>query len=139
MNDFSRKKPLGYVEFTMDGDTFAAVDVAPGLSILNVSRINEAKNLGKVELIMDFLDQVLVPESAERFAARLKDPTNPITIDQCAAVAVHLVEDVYVTDRPTQGPSQSRNGSDATEASSTDGASPTTDPEASEPSTRRIL
>ncbi len=137
MRDFSRSKPLERVDFTIDGDVFHAVGVAPAMAILNVSRINEAKDMGKVEVIMSFLDQVLEEESAERFAARLTDRMNPITIDQCASVAIYLIEEVYVTERPTKGPLPSQNGSESTGRSSTDGAQLTgTTPELK---SRRVL
>lgn len=137
MRDFSRKQELDWYEFTIDGENFKAVLVPPAMAILNVSRINDAKNLGKIEIIMEFLDRVLDDESAVRFAARLSSKTDPITIDQCAEVAVHLIEEVYVTDRPTRGPSGSQNGFASTGPSSTDGAQPEgTTPE---PQSRRVL
>lgn len=137
MADFSRDKPLGYVEFTMDGDTFRAVDVAPGMAVVDVSKINDAKGLARVEIIMGFLDQVLLPESAALLAERLRSAENPADIDQCARAAIWLVENVYVTERPTQGPSSSRNGSEATGQSSTDGAQPTGS--TPEPRAQRVL
>jgi hypothetical protein len=105
--------------------------------MLDVARVNEAKGVEQVTLVMGFLDTVLEPESAKLFAERMKDPHNPIDIDELTQVAVWLVEEVYVSERPTEAPSPSPNGSGSTGPSTTGTAS--TEESTQEPSTRRVL
>lgn len=134
---FTRAKPLEFVEFDIDGEVFRAINIAPAMAVLDVSRVNDAKDLDRVTIIMSFLDQVLEVDSALRFAERLKSAENPITIDEVAAIAVWLVEEVYATERPTEAPSPSPNGSGSTGPSTTDSAS--TEASIPEPKAQRVL
>src|SRR4029077_4778513 len=87
------KKPS--VPFTIDDDTFVAVGAAPAMAVLDVAAVNKATDMDKIRIIMTFLDQVLEPASAERFAERLRSATEPISISQVAEIAVWLMEEVY--------------------------------------------
>jgi hypothetical protein len=111
------------VLFEVDGDEFTAVGVAPAMAILDVGAVNKAEDMDKIRIILEFLDMVLLPESAARFAARLRSSESPISIDQAAKIAVWLMEEVYAPERPTEAPSPSQNGSGSTGQSSTGGAS----------------
>lgn len=122
IKDFTKLNKKENVPFTLDEDTFIAVGVAPAMAILDVAAVNKAADMDKIRIILDFLDQVLLPESAIRFAERLRSSTEPITIDQAASIAVWLMEEVYAPDRPTEALSPSPNGSESTGPSSTDGA-----------------
>jgi hypothetical protein len=120
--DFTKTDKPDNVRFRIDDDEFEAVGTAPAMAILDVSAVNQAKDMDKIRIILEFLDQVLIPASAERFAERLKSSVEPIDIDQAASVAVWLMERVYAPERPTEAPSPSQNGSGSTGPSSTDGA-----------------
>lgn len=137
MKSFTRDKPLGWIEFDIDGEVFKLSSIAPAMAVLDVAKVNKAEDLEKVTIIMTFLDAVMEPDSAARFAARLGSIDNPITIDQATSIAVWAMEEVYASERPTQEASPSRNGSSTTGQSSTD----TAPVEASipEPLTRRVL
>jgi hypothetical protein len=69
--------------------------------------------------IMAMLDELLLPKSAERFAERLKDKVNPITLLQAIEIWKYLVE--QYTGRPTSPSSSSTNGHDDGGTSSTVG------------------
>ena len=120
---FVRSKPLEYVEFDVDGDTFRAASTAPGMAILDAAEVNSAEGVERLRILMRFLDQVLEPASALRFSARLRDPSNPITLEQTAEIAVWLFQEVYGPERPTEAPSPSPDGSGSTGQSTTDTAS----------------
>jgi hypothetical protein len=134
---FTRSRNLDWIEFEIDGEVFKIATVAPAMAVLDVAAVNEAKDLDKLRIIMEFLDVVLEPDSATRFAARLKSQENPITIEQCSDVAVWAMEDLFTTDRPTTAPSPSPNGSETTGPSTTDGAGATVS--TLEPKTQRVL
>jgi hypothetical protein len=119
--DFSRERKPD-VPFTIDGDRFVAVGTPPGMAILDVSAVNKAEDLDKIRIVFDFLDKVLLPESAALFAERLASAEKPIEIEQATDVAVWLVQEKYNKERPTEAPSPSENGSGSTGQSSTDGA-----------------
>lgn len=125
------------VKFQVDDDVFEAVGTAPAMAILDVSAVNQAEGLDKIRTILSFLDQVLVPDSAVRFAERLSSAEAPIDIDQAASIAVWLMEGVYATERPTPAQSPSGTGPESTGQSSTDGAQ--AEGSTQEPSARRVL
>lgn len=137
MKSFSRDKPLEWVEFDIDDEVFKLRSVAPAMAVLDVAKVNQAADLDKIQVIMTFLDQVLEPESAARFAARLSSIENPITIEQATSIAVWAMEDVYATERPTEAPLPSPNGSGSTGPNTTGTAS--TEGLISEPQTQRVL
>jgi hypothetical protein len=123
--DFSRETEMEDVEIKVDGDTFYATGIAPALAVLDMAAVNDAGNVERMKIVMEFLDAVMHEESAERFAARLRSTTNPISVDQAVAIVMWLMEDVYATERPTEGRSPSQDGSATTGPNSTDGARPT--------------
>ncbi len=134
---FTRSKPLGWIEFDVDDDTLLATTVVPGMVLLDVSAVNKAEDMEKLRIIMEFLDHVLHPDSAQLLTDRLRDPKNPLDLEELTSVAIWLVQEVYVTERPTQEASPSQNGSSTTGPSSTDAAS--TPASTQEPSTRRVV
>lgn len=137
MKSFNREKPLEWIEFDIDGEVFKLRSVAPAMAVLDVAKVNQAADLDKIQVIMVFLDQILDSESAERFAARLSSIENPITIEQATSIAVWAMEEVYATERPTEAPSPSQNGSGSIGPSTTDTAS--TGESTPEPQTLRVL
>ncbi len=108
---FTRSKPLGWIEFDVDDDTLLATTVVPGMVLLDVSAVNKAEDMEKLRIIMEFLDHVLHPDSAQLLTDRLRDPKNPLDLEELTSVAIWLVQEVYVTERPTQEASPSQNGS----------------------------
>lgn len=104
------------VTFTLNGEGYEAAADAPGGAILDVAATATDDSLPdgrRAMAIGTFLDAVLLPESAERFADRFRDPTNPITLEQATELLTWLVEEVYVG-RPTARSRPSRPGPRAT-------------------------
>lgn len=137
IKDFTKLNKKENVEFKINEDTFTAVGVAPAMVVLDVSAVNKAEGLDKIRIILEFLDKVLLPDSAVRFAERLASSTEPIDIEQAADIAVWLMEGVYAGERPTGDPSPSANGSENTGPNSTDGAP--AEESTPEPLVRRVL
>jgi len=137
IKNFTKQDKKDDVEFKIDEDVFTAVGTAPAMAVLDVAAVNKAEGLDKIRIILEFLDKVLVPDSAVRFAERLASSTEPIDIEQAADIAVWLMEGVYASERPTEAPSPSQNGSGSTGQSSTDGAQ--AEGSTQEPSVRRVL
>jgi hypothetical protein len=123
--DFSREAELEPVTVTLDGDTFTFAGALPTMAVLDMAKVNSVKDVEKLEILMEFLDTVMLPESAARFAERLRSAENPISLDQCMNITFWLIEEAYTVGRPTRGSSPSLNGSETTGTSSTDGAEPT--------------
>jgi len=121
--DFSRKRTS--LAFTIDDDTFVPASVLPGDVYAEfVSLYNRTGNVESYQeqhdLLKSALQLALLPESWERFAARLTDKSNPIDDDQMADVVLYLLEAYGL--RPTQpsqpssdGPSSPASGTSSTE------------------------
>lgn len=120
--DFTRKRdePL---RFTIDGDTFECAPVLPAagtrLLLALAETVEGSAGSAQIAMIGDFLDTVMLPESAERFAARMKDPARPIDDDQIGDVLKWLVE--RYGQRPTVPPTPSDGGRPTTGTISMDG------------------
>lgn len=149
MKDFSRPKtdtPSPPIEFSIDGDVFYAhprvggkiVDDAMDLrefgDLLNIDPAEatkeEALALGQAVSnynmrLVAFLDKVLLPESAELYAARMLSVDKPIDKPTSQDVVRFLIEE-YSKPHPTQPLSPSTNGQGGTGASSTATASTST-------------
>lgn len=122
MKDFSiERKPD--LEFRIGADVFYAVGDTPGGVILDLAEIgNSAEGVNKTSAISEFLDSVLLPDSAELFAQRMRDSENPITFEQLISVFEWLLEEYTggeETARPTQAAASSSSGSRRTGRSST--------------------
>jgi hypothetical protein len=114
------------VTFTLNGESYEAAADAPGGALLDIAAQagDETANDGaRAMAIATFLDSVLLPDSAERFADRFRDPLNPITLEQAVEVLQWLVGEVYVG-RPTATRSPSANGRSRTGRPSTAAARP---------------
>lgn len=132
--DFSRKRKR--LDFTIDDDTFEAASVLPGDVFADmVALYNSATDTETFQeqhdLMKKALEFALLPESWERYSARLKDKKRPIDDDQTADVVIWLMEEYGV--RPTQpsqpssdGPSSPESGTSSTE--STQPAESTSEP-----------
>lgn len=110
-------------EFTVgDSDEiFLAAPEAPGGALIDLAKAEDTKPHHAVMAMMNFLDQVLLPDSAVRFAARLRSAEHPITGADVVETTNWLIQEVY-GGRPTTPSSDSPDGSSATGTSSTDGA-----------------
>jgi len=73
-----------------------------------------------VEILGDFMDAVMFPESAKEFAERIRDPLHPIDDTQIGEIVIWLIQEYG--ERPTNPPSLSLPGRTETGQSSTDGA-----------------
>lgn len=68
--------------------------------------------------VMNLLDELLLPQSAERFAERMKSKTEPIELEQVFEIFQWLIGEYG--DRPTSPLSSSSNGHSGTGTSSTE-------------------
>lgn len=132
------------IPFDVDDDTFYALPAMPGMSTLDMAAMaDQGTKAERAKAIMGVLDSVLLPESAVRFAHRMRgrrprrpdevteehpedEPVMlmPITVEDASAIVRWLVTEVYHVGRPTEGPSLSQPGSLQPGTPSTDGAPP---------------
>jgi hypothetical protein len=149
MQDFSSPK-LKDIQFRIDGDVFYAHPKIGALVLKDVldmqnelalhglrtaieqavaqgiqpdeDTIKEAARLTELHTakIMNFLDLVLLDESARLFAERMHSATNPIDLEQAFKVYTSLIQ--TYGGRPTQPSSPSQNGDDGSGTKSTAGA-----------------
>jgi hypothetical protein len=122
--DFSRKRKR--LDFTIDGDTFTPAAALPGdvyaefVTLYNKTGTADSYQ-EQHDLLKSALQLALLPESWDRFAARLKDKANPIEDDQMADAVLYLLEAYGL--RPTQpsqpssdGPASPESGTSSTDA-----------------------
>jgi hypothetical protein len=115
----------GPIEFDIDGEVFYASPVMPADLVLSLGDLATESNQGKrAQAAMAILDSVLLPESATRFADRMKGGEHPITVLDATGVINWLVSEHYAPARPTGGASPSQPGSSTPGTPSTDGAPP---------------
>lgn len=122
MKDFT-VEPKPDLEFQINDDVFYAVGDTPGGVVLDLAEMaDKSEGQAKTSAITDFLDSVLLPESAVLFSTRLRDPENPITFAQIVSVFEWLLEEYMggvEAGRPTQEVSSSSVGRRTTGRSST--------------------
>lgn len=96
------------IEWDVDGESFYAAPALPAEGLMLMAVIadagDEAPAGESARAVLDFLDLVLLPESAERYAARLKDPLKPIRLEEASEHAKWLIAEKYQS-RPTEPPS----------------------------------
>lgn len=118
------------IQFTMDGDTFNAAPLCPAGALQDMAAMGQmaqSKNIGAMlDKLDSFLTMVLLPESAERFRARMRNPQKPVTQQQLTKLVGWLMQEY--TGRPTEPASSSQTGQVEMPMSSTDGASLTGSP-----------
>ena len=100
--------------FKIDGDVFYAVGAPPAGALLDLAELanmgeDPAKALGSVA---SFLDTILLAESAQKFAQRMRDPENPITQKQLMRILQWLIQEYG--NRPTVPASSSQGGQAST-------------------------
>jgi hypothetical protein len=111
--DFS--SPRRSLRFRVDDDVFDAVpDIAAELALEYADKVeqlggDDATNAQQREIFHSLFRLVLLPESADRFIARLSDQRNPIGQRKIAAITQWLFEEYGL--RPTESDSASSTGS----------------------------
>lgn len=136
MKDFTFDRPEN-LQFKINDDIFYAVPRVGGAFIREI--IEETTSLGNIAgsgadqvsqesvnklqsytgKVMTFLDMVLLPESQQRFAERLRSVDEPIELTQVYQVYNWLISEY--SKRPTQPLLSSSNGHSGTGASLTAG------------------
>lgn len=97
--------------FSCDGEVFECAPVLPAGATRDLAKLAKATSNEQVILFGDFLDTIMLPDSAQRFAKRLRDTENPITDKQVSRVVMHLIR--AYGHRPTTPASSSQNGAGA--------------------------
>lgn len=134
--DFSRTRKS--LAFTIDDDTFVPAAALPGdvyaefVTLYNkTGRVDNYQE--QHDLLKAAMQLALLPESWDRFAARLRDKTNPIDDDQMADAVLYLLEAYGL--RPTQpsqpssdGPSSPVSGTSSTEEQQPQASTPQASP-----------
>jgi hypothetical protein len=111
MRDFSKKRKD--ITFRVDEDVFQAARGVPAEVLLDFAREFAGMDVSatvdqQLKAFRSLLDVVLLPESLERFNARMRDRENPIEIDQVEDIVTWLMEEYGL--RPTEAPSSSPDG-----------------------------
>lgn len=96
--------------FKVDGEVYYVAAELPADVMTNVSAYAEATGRDRVRLVGEFLSSVMLPESAERYLARLKSPERPISIFEAVDHVLYLLREVYGVTRPSGTPSSSAAG-----------------------------
>lgn len=125
MMDFSVGRKS--IKFKVDDDIFEAVpDIAAELAMEYASRIEQLTKItggdeednpsfeSQREIAHSTVRLVLLPESADRFIARLGDPRNPIGTSRFGKITQWLLEQYGL--RPTEQDSASSTGSESQDA-----------------------
>lgn len=113
IKDFSKtRKPI---QFRVDDDVFDAapsipaevmIQFAEGFTSMNPDQMNPAEVVGALRRVIEV---VLDPQSLARFQERMRDPQNPIDMDQLDQIVQWLFEEYGL--RPTTEGSPSSGGS----------------------------
>lgn len=111
IRDFSKKRED--ISFRIDDDLFHAAKAIPADTLMDFASrfagMDESASVDKqLEAFRSVLEFVLLPESLARFNARMRDPENPVEIDQVEQVITWLMEQYGL--RPTEQPSSSAGG-----------------------------
>lgn len=135
MKDFGSKYHGEPREFAIEGQTYRIAAVLPAGALRDLTRLarladtidannpNTADTTSLVVGLGDFMDEVMFPESAVRFAKAIRDPERPIGMEQINDVLRWMVEEYSA--RPTQPLSPSPTGQSGTGTVSTAGPQPT--------------
>jgi hypothetical protein len=127
VTDFTRARKR--LQFRIDDDLFEAAPVLPGdIYAEFVTRYNGTADAETYQqqhdLLKSAIEIALMPESYDRFSARMKDKTNPVDDDQMSDVILWLLEAYGL--RPTKPSQPSSDGppSPVSGTSSTDAQQP---------------
>ncbi len=112
IKDFSKARKS--LQFKVDDDVFHAASAVPadtmiefasGFTSMNPENMNPAEIVAALRRVIEV---VLQPQSLERFVQRMKDPANPIDMEQLDNIVQWLFEEYGL--RPTTEPSNSSGG-----------------------------
>lgn len=111
MKDFSKKR--NDIVFRVDDDVFQAARGVPAEVLLDFATEFSGMDTSatvdqQLKAFRSMLEVVLLPESLERFTARMRDRANPIEIDQVEDIVTWLMEQYGL--RPTEPSSSSPAG-----------------------------
>lgn len=109
-------------QFRLGDHVYTAAPAMPAGLLRKFTQAAKESEEVQLDRFMEILDAVMLPESAERFAARMNDPADPITIDDLRNVLEWLMEEY--TGRPTVPPSTSASPQSESGTTSTDGLPP---------------
>jgi hypothetical protein len=132
VEDFSEEgEEAPPIPFKIDNEVYYVAGAAPIGAMLDLSSLaafdtntQDVMAMAKATTtLMSFLDAVMMPESAVRFAARMRQPIRPIRPTQIMRI-IRWCATIYSGKDRTAPPVSSPDGSVATGPSSTDGAVP---------------
>lgn len=111
IRDFSKQRKD--ISFRVDEDMFHAARGVPAEVLLDFAAQFSGMETSatvdqQLKAFRSMLDVVLLPESLERFTARMRDRENPIEIDQVEDIVTWLMEQYGL--RPTEASSSSPGG-----------------------------
>lgn len=112
IKDFSHRVN---VQFKIDDDVFEGIPDLPALDLVQfigeLSRISETDNMREQTVLFEKLFRLmLVPESADRFVARMGDREKPISLQQIQDIMPWMLGEYGL--RPTEPSSDSTSGSE---------------------------
>lgn len=103
-------QPAAPHEFKIDGESFFLAPEQPAAALMDLAGFADATDMQKAMIAMRYLDGVLLDESAERFAKRMRDKVRPMSIEEVGEVVKYIAEDVYGGGRPLATSSPSPGG-----------------------------
>lgn len=112
IKDFSKVRKR--IQFRIDDDLFEAAPAVPADILIDYTQEFAGVDPEKIpidqqlKVFRSVLELTLLPESLDRFTARMRDRKNPIEIDQISDVITWLFEEYGL--RPTELPSDSSDG-----------------------------
>jgi hypothetical protein len=122
MQSFTSPPSKEPIQFDVDGDVFEAAGAPPGGALLDVVAFATGTNLQRMKAIGDFLDVALLPESRDRFLARLRSTDRPISLATASQIMAWLLG--QYSGRPTVPSTSTPNGQHPVGVSSTAGVPP---------------
>jgi hypothetical protein len=130
--DFSRLEVKEPKRFIIDDITYECSPVLPAGGTRTLAKLTRLQRLSAaepadqdeygldiVEQLGEFMDTIMLPDSAKQFAERIRDPLHPIDDEQIGKIIVWLIGEYG--GRPTNPPSPSSDGRNEIPVS-TDGA-----------------
>ena len=106
-------------QFDIDGEVFNCATELPAGAAKLLAQMAVATDVQRMLKVSEFLDMVLLPDDAQRFATRLSDPVRPISIATYGAIIEWMLEEYGM--RPTQPSGSSASSPMNGGTSSTDG------------------
>lgn len=94
------------LSFSLHGETFECRPAIQGKTLLTMVADAESDDTMKVlNVVSEFFEKTLLPESYERFNALINDPDRIVTMETLGEITAWMVE--QYTERPTKEPERS--------------------------------